>query len=297
MKISVLGAGQLGSWLYKALAEDGFDVVQLTRADGDFTDSSFIEKIVKSSDTIVNCIAYTDVDKAETEPLKASSANLSIPSIIASQLIFSSKKFIHISTEYVYGSMDLSYAPLREDCPMAPQNVYATTKAGADTFITTMIPVMLKSKLYVLRPSWLFGPGSSHNFFWKIRQKLEKDREAKVVDDQVGSMTSVFLLSEVIEGLARRDDIASGVYNVANDGFASRFDQALALAEEWPGLKDTKITRCKTADFKRKTEVPMNSCLDCSKIKKALGISSFRSWREDLKKYVEEELRCQDQRQ
>lgn len=275
-KILILGSGQLGKYLHEHLK---YENVLMSRQELDITDSKQIDAELFKYDYIVNCAAYTNVDKAEEDQESCFNVNYKAVDYIAKQCFRLGKKLVHISSETVYGSNDPDYSLLTESSLTTPTCVYSLSKLLGDVAIQA-VPAL---DYCILRSGWLFGPNSDHNFITKIEKLLRSYDEIKVVNDQIGSLTYVGVICKAVEnyidGL-----IPTGVYNIANEGIASRHQVALFVREVTRA--NCAIAECASTDFKRAADVAKNSCLDCSKLKSCIDFE-IPDWREDVRQMLE----------
>jgi len=265
-KILVFGSsGMLGSYLCSLLEEkyDKFEVVRNSRAQrgADITKEEEVKEAIYDAkpDYVVNCAAYTDVNGAEDNPEIAFKVNGDAPGHMAKFCKELDIPFIHISTDYVFGDNKEDGYP--EDCDeFNPMNVYGVSKwEGEQQVLET------GGKNYILRTSWLFGPGAT-NFIDKITKYAKELDELKVVIDEVGCPTYVGDLSKVII-LAIEEKIDPGIYHVCSRDFLSRYEFAKEILE-LQGI-DTPIKKAKLDDFERKAQVPHISILLNTKLDRA----------------------------
>ena len=259
----------LGSDLSTLLIDNGYEPVVFDLPDFDITKESDIKKIVDESDLIVNCAAYTAVDKAETEKATAYAVNADAVGMLGEFARSAGKYIVHISTDFVFG--DESSQPLTEDSPTNPLSVYGASKLkGEELLLKTGAPAS------IIRVEWTYGR-NGNNFIYKIRDLASKLDSMKVVSDQVGAPTPTTEVSRAV--LAFLQKKPEGVFLFAADGYASRYETACFIAEQ---LKlDVKITPCASSEFQAPAERPKNSRFDCSKID---GVLDFKrnDWKSAL---------------
>ncbi len=226
-------------------------------------------------DFLINCAAYTAVDKAEDEPEKARLLNITAVEYLAEICNLKNATLVHISTDYVFGGQ--GYKPYKETDKTAPQSTYAITKLGAEEAVKTIS----KSGI-IVRTSWLYST-YGHNFL-KTMLRLGKERdELKVVFDQIGTPTyatdlAKAILTVVIAG--KQSDNPVEIYHYSNEGVCSWYDFALAIMEE-SGIK-CKVIPITTKEYPLPAERPFYSVLDKSLIKKHFDIE-IPHWRESMK--------------
>lgn len=285
-KIIVLGNGQLGNYIYNNLLKEvscpeNYSIEVIDYPDFDIIDEDHVKKVVDNYDIIINAAAYTNVDKAESDSLNCMMINSSGPISIAGKvLLYPDKKFVHISSEVVYGSNDPEYKKLNELSPKNPVNVYSKSKKSADDYIEGLMK--LTHNLLILRSGWLFGPNNNHNFIEKIRKLLSEKQEINVVNDQIGTLTYVDLILKSIISFIE-GELPSDVYNIGNEGYPSRYEVA-CFVKQCMGY-NCKINECDSSGFKRVAEVAKNSCLDCSKIDSYIKFKR-PNWKIDVEKVL-----------
>lgn len=284
MKIAIFGAGQLGRYIY----ENGFkdhDKSVYSHEDLDLMNVDKIGGLINKYDAFINCAGYTNVDEAEnvSSIIDLLNANVFGPSNIAMQLIMKpNKKFIHISSAFVYGSNDPNYSPLTETSEKTPLNRYAKSKNDADALLMNL--KSMTNNFLILCPAWLFGPNSDKNFITKIMNKMKETKELNVVTDERGSLTSVDLMMKVMEAFID-GKLPGNFYNVANEGYASRWDVAEFVRKEL-GYEDVVINKITSENFMRRAKIQMNSCLDCSLLKNALPDLEIPSWEDEVRRLM-----------
>jgi len=263
-KILVFGSnGMLGSYLCTMLDSKGYQVIKNDRSSGgiDITNEKLVKQTITETDPdfVVNCAAYTNVDKAEDEKEIAFKVNADAPKYMADTCKNLNKPFIHISTDYVFGDDKQDGYP-EDYTHFNPLNVYGESKLKGE-----MNVLASKPDSYIFRTSWLFGPNAT-NFIDKITKYAKELPELKVVTDEIGCPTYVKDLSQIIL-LAVNGDIQSGIYHVCSSNSLSRFE----FAKEILSLQNinTPIKECKLQDFPRKAKIPHISILRNTKLKEA----------------------------
>ena len=290
-KLAIIGNGQLGSYLYKNLSDHYSNIKVYCRSNGyDICNKEKLKEIINENNIIINCAAFTNVDKAETEKQECRKVNCDAVKNIVKLILKKNDntKFIHISTDYVYGNVK-NIIPIKEDTICKPINYYGKTKLYADKFILKN----LEKNFLILRPSWLFGPGGN-NFIDKLISIIESNNEIKIVDDQFGKITSTYLVLKVINEYLK-GYIKDGLYNICcgDDPLCedpSRIDICLQIIKKLG--KEIKIIPCKTKDFKSPAKRQLNSLLDCSKLDNELKSRISRtSWDIELSNYIEYKIK------
>lgn len=273
-KVLVFGSsGMLGSYLCSILEDSEYEVVRNDKSnDGiDITNKEDVIDCIKKylPDTVVNCSAYTNVEKAEEEREVAFKVNCDAPGYIALICRDLNIPFIHISTDYVFGENKRDgYTESYEK--FLPLNVYGESKLEGEKKVLD-----IGGTVYVLRTSWLFGPNAT-NFIEKISKYGRELPELKVVTDEVDCPTYVGDLSNVILS-AIKSDIKPGVYHVCSSDTCSRYEFAKEILS-MQGI-NTPVYECKLSDFDREAKVPNYSQLINTKL------PPMRTWREMLGEY------------
>ena len=258
--------GQLGSELSPMFPE-----ALLTDNDElDITDEMAVQKFVEknSIDSIINCAAYTAVDKAEDEPEQCARINVNGPYNLAK----TGAKIVHISTDYVFNGS--ACRPYTEDVPISPLGIYAKTKAEGEKMVFKHAKTAT-----VLRTSWLYSPHGS-NFVKTILRLGAERKELNVVFDQIGTPTYAYDLAiAVFTAFKNMQTGKQCLYHYSNEGVASWYDFARAIME----LKNLPCTihPITTDQYPTKAIRPYYSVLDKTKIKNELGIT-IPHWRESL---------------
>lgn len=279
MKISILGNGQLGSELYESLIKQNqYQINIFSYPTFNICNIEQLHNIVENCDIIINCIANTNVDKIDHEQ-KEDSFNVNY--LAVKNLAILCKKYnktlIHISSDYVYGSNNINEL-LTEESKCNPINQY-----GKDKLFGQIAIINQKLNNYlILRASWLFGKNGKNNFIQKIKNNLIKNKEIKMVDDQIGNITSTILIIDIIKKFIKKE-IPSGIYNVQNnDQFVSRY--IIALYIKCYINSNCNVIPCKTSDFILPAKRQLNSKLSTNKIRKYIDI---KPWKETIKEYLD----------
>lgn len=257
MKIVITGAsGMLGQDVVEVLKVDGFLTFPFSHKELDITDMKAVYKILKDSkpDVIINCVAYTKVDKAEEEKTLAFKVN----GLGVQNLSIACKEFdipiCHISTDYVFdGNKKGSYTPF--DTPN-PINAYGLSKLAGEKYIQ-----WITNKFYIVRSSWLYGKGGKN--FVNIILKLAKEKEEiRVVSDQIGSPTWTVNLAGFLSKLIQTGRYGLYHYTDKTDGGISWYEFAKKIIE-LSNFK-TKVVPISTEGYPTPAKRPKNSVLDIS---------------------------------
>lgn len=253
--------------------------------DVDITDYKQLEEFAegKSIDWIINCSAYTAVDRAEEEQAKAFLINESGVANIARIAAFCKAKLIHLSTDYVFdGSKDSPYIETDSPCP---QSVYGKSKLAGENQIREIHP-----QHFIIRISWLYGIFGPNFVKTMVRLLNERD-ELNVIDDQIGSPTYAAVLADNICHLIQSQSDDFGVFHYADDGEISWYDftceiRRLAL-ENGLLVKNTPVKPIPTEAYPLPAPRPKNSRFEKSKIQKQLQFK-INDWKVNLSEFMNE---------
>ena len=278
MKILITGSnGQLGNEMRVLSKEHGkhqYFFTDVIEADDtyllDITDKAAVSAFVEahSIDLIVNCAAYTNVDKAEEDEATAQKINADALVVLGSQGV----KVIHISTDYVFSGDE--HVPCRESDPVAPRTAYGRTKYMGEKNLLAACP-----EAVILRTAWLYSIYGNNFVKTMIRLGKEKERLG-VVFDQIGTPTYAADLAWAIFTVIETPAWHPGVYHFTNEGVCSWYDFTLAI-HELAGIKKCQVRPILSEEYQYKTPRPHYSVLDKSKFKKTFGVE-IPYWREAL---------------
>ena len=283
MKILVTGSnGQLGSELMCELEKRAPGLATgVSHQELDITDNNAVELFLRNGDFthIINCAAYTAVDKAEEEKLQCSQVNTEGVTILARNADMLDMKLLHVSTDYVFDGS--SNHPYNECDKPAPLSVYGSSKRKGETALLGLAPESI-----IIRTGWLYAPGH-RNFVAAILNKAAKGEPISVVSDQIGTPTYATDLAKAIADIVLSGNWASGIYNYSNEGVASRYDFAVAILEA-AGMADeaAEIKAIKTDDYPTPAQRPLYAVLDKSKIKATFGIK-IPHWQASLRHCID----------
>ena len=262
------GNGQLGSEL-KELAPNypEYNFLFTNVSDLDITDHSSVEEFIESNNinVIINCAAYTAVDKAETELELADIINHLAVANIAQMAKVKNIKLIHISTDYVFDGTN--FKPYVETDAPNPQSVYGKTKLDGELAMRQINP----ANSIIIRTSWVYSK-FGNNFVKTILRLAETRDEISVVSDQIGSPTNAADLGQVILMiLPKIQNKTVEVFHYTNEGVCSWYDFAVAILEN-KGI-NIKLTPVLSQSYPTLAERPLNSALSKNKIKLKFKIS------------------------
>jgi dTDP-4-dehydrorhamnose reductase len=281
MKILVTGGdGQLGNAVKKlSVNYPDYAFTFIDVQDLDITDSKGMADFLtaKHPDVIVNCAAYTAVDKAESDPERAMSVNAIATGEMARICSSSGIRLIHISTDYVFDGM--SYKPYKETDLINPVSVYAKTKQEGERLI-----LQEEVKGVIIRTSWLYSE-YGQNFVKTILKKGKELGKLRVVYDQVGAPTYAGDLAQaildIIPEVVHSDSME--VYHYANEGVISWYDFAEAIVAI-SGI-NCKLEPIETKDYPLPAVRPFYSVFNKTKIKETFGLH-IPYWRNSLRKCI-----------
>jgi dTDP-4-dehydrorhamnose reductase len=276
-KILVTGAtGQLGSEL-KVLSENysQFEWIFADRTQVSLDELAVLQNQLEaiSPNVILNCGAYTAVDKAETEQELADVVNHLAVGIIAQYAKDNSVKLIHVSTDYVFDGT--SSVALTEEAVTEPVNVYGASKRAGE-----LACLKVNSDAIIMRTSWVYSRFG--NNFVKTMQRLLQERESiGVVNDQIGSPTYAADLAQAMMDIVTAQEWIPGIYNYSNEGEISWYEFVLAI-QEISGYS-CEVSGIPSTAYPTPAKRPAYSLLDKSKIKKVYGVN-VPHYKESLKK-------------
>lgn len=276
MNILITGCnGQLGNEmklleaLYPQHTWFNTDVAEL-----DITDSDAIDNFVSTNniDGIVNCAAYTAVDKAETNKQLCTALNAEAPAYLAMAIEKRKGWIIQISTDYVFDGT--AHLPYKEDDTPCPDSVYGSTKLAGEIAL-----MKLCSKWMIIRTAWLYSIFGNNFVKTMLRLGKEKD-ELGVIFDQIGTPTYAHDLAVAIM-TAIDKGIVNGVYHFSNEGVASWYDFTKAI-HRIAGITNCNVKPLHTEEYPTPAKRPAYSVLDKTKIKNTFGIM-IPHWEESLR--------------
>lgn len=294
MNILVTGAnGQLGNEMriISKLTDDKYTFTDVVEVEGvettilDITDAEAVRRIVKENGIgcIVNCAAYTNVDKAESDEPLCRKLNAEAPKLLAEAMKEANGLLVQISTDYVFGG-DPYNTPCREDQNGTPTGVYGKTKLEGERHIEAV-----GCDYVIIRTAWLYSEFGK-NFVKTMLNLTATKPKLTVVFDQAGTPTYAYDLAKVIKTVLA--DYANenpengyskaGVYHFSNEGVCSWFDFTKKIAE-LAGNTGCDIQPCHSDEFPSPVKRPAYSVLDKTKIKQTFGVK-VPYWTDSLKR-------------
>ena len=282
MKILVTGAnGQLGREMREVLEQNCPGITVYTDVDTlDITDRNALEEFFKANAIthVVNCAAFTDVNRAETEQTPCYRINADAVQNLAQAAMSCNAKVIHISTDYVFDGT--AHQPYTESDKVHPVSAYGTSKRKGEMALLSICPEAI-----ILRTAWLYSPHGGN--FVKTMMKLGKEKPSlRVVFDQIGTPTSAADLAQAIYSILTARQWTPGIYHYSNEGAISWYDFAKAI-HRIAGITTCKVSPITTDDYPTPAKRPHYSVLDKSKIKRTFGIE-IPYWEESLRKVIAE---------
>lgn len=276
MKILVTGAnGQLGRELRNVLeSEIPGQSIYTDVAELDLTDSKAVDLFFKQNEIshVVNCAAYTAVDRAEEEKLECASININAVKNLAIAADSVGAKIIHISTDYVFDGT--AYRPYKESDKVNPISEYGTTKRKGETALLALAPESI-----IIRTSWLYSP-HGNNFVKTMMRLGAEHSEIKVVCDQIGSPTYALDLARAIYRVLLSHQWVEGIFHYSNEGVCSWYDFAKAI-HRVAGIKGCNVCPIPTEEYPTAASRPFFSVLDKSRIKATYG-ADVPYWEDSL---------------
>jgi len=287
MNILVTGAnGQLGHEMriVSKDSQDSYIFTDVVEVDGvettklDITNIEEVRTIVRGRDVkvIVNCAAYTNVDKAETDQAFCELLNAKAPENLAVVMKEAGGLLVHVSTDYVFGG-DPYNTPCKENQKGTPTGVYGLTKLHGEQNIQQSGVDYL-----IFRTAWLYSEFGK-NFVKTMLNLTATKPQLKVVFDQVGTPTYAYDLAKAIFDIIenRMFEGKTGIYHYSNEGVCSWFDFTKMIAE-LAGHKDCDVEPCHSDEFPSQVKRPAFSVLDKTKVKETFGIR-IPYWTDSLK--------------
>ena len=279
MNILVTGAnGQLGMEMRNVSVGSADRYIFTDVAELDITDADAVDRVIASEkvDVIVNCAAYTNVDKAEEDEQTADLINHRAVAILASVAAKYGATLIHISTDYVFDGG--SCVPYKEDDATSPTGAYGRTKLAGEHAV-----IESGCRYLIFRTAWLYSPYGK-NFVKTMMKLTAEEGSINVVFDQVGTPTCAADLAALIyKVITERMLDRQGVYHFSNEGVCSWYDFAVEIRDLCGNTCD--IRPCHSDEFLSRVRRPSYSVLDKTKVKNIFGIN-IHHWKKSLRKIL-----------
>ena len=263
----------LGSEVALVCQQRALDTVVLDLPEFDITDEQHISAAIRGVRAIINCAAYTDVEKCESEVELAYKVNGEAVGKLGSAAKDAGIWVLHISTDLVFDGK--SESPYVESDTPNPINTYGRSKLAGER-------LLIESGCLhcIIRVEWTYGLHGT-NFITKLIEAAKTDKKLKVVDDQVGSPTATTEVAELICQLLMQKP--QGIFHFAAAGYATRFEIAKFVFDKLN--MSVNLTACKSGDYPSTAVRPLNSRFDCGKIQ-ALLDEPIRPWQEPLESFL-----------
>lgn len=246
------------------------DVEELDICDRKAVEKYFAERKI---DVLLNCAAYTAVDKAEEDVELCYRINEKAVGILGEVAAQYGTKMVHVSTDYVFDGT--SYLPYTEDRPVCPATVYGKSKLAGELLLMDVCPAAV-----IVRTSWLYS--SFGNNFVKTMIKLGRERDTlNVIFDQVGTPTYAADLADALLQIVSADKFIPGVYHYSNEGVCSWYDFTIAI-HQIAGI-NCRVLPIESKDYPAKTPRPHYSVLNKKKIKTNYNIQ-IPHWEDGLRR-------------
>lgn len=288
MRVLVFGeTGQVARELSRAAESRGIGIETLSRARADLADPAACTAAVAetAADAVINAAAYTAVDRAESEPGLAHAVNAAGPGAIAQACALRGLPFLHVSTDYVFDGTP--GRPWREDDRPAPLGAYGRSKLEGEAAVEAAMREG-NGAFAVLRTAWVFSAHGANFVKTMLRVGAERDH-LRVVDDQVGGPTPARTIADALLTMAEafaEGRGTSGVFHFGGTPAVSWADFAEAIFA-MRGGNAPRIERIPSSEYPTPARRPLNSVLECTKIRDAYGIEP-PDWREGLARVLEE---------
>lgn len=267
------GSGQVGQAVLRHAAERGLDIFAPTRAQMDLTNVQSIADMVASRpwSAVINCAAYTAVDRAETDAELAEQVNSIAPSIFATETAHRDIPIIHVSTDYVFDGT--KNEPYTEQDAVNPLGVYGRTKEKGERAVRT-----LNRRHAIIRTAWVVSAGSANFINTMIRLASERP-EINVVNDQLGCPSNASDIAQTLLAVTENPHAQYGTWHFVNDGEASWYDLAAYIFADMRqrGLATPVLNAIPTSQYPTPAQRPSNSRLSTSAIQNDFGIQP-RHW-------------------
>ena len=279
-RVLITGAnGQLGHEMRNVLnGDDRFEAIFTDVAELDICDAEAVNRAVADNrvDYIVNCAAYTQVDKAEDNVELCRKINATAVENLARAAAACGARMIHVSTDYVFNGR--GYRPYTEEMTPDPQSVYGSTKLEGEQALMRLCP-----QSAIIRTAWLYSPYGNNFVKTMMRLGTERD-ELSVVADQIGTPTCAADLARAILAVLTAETFVPGIYHFSDEGACSWYDFTVAI-HRLAGIT-CRVKPIRSDEYPSRAHRPFYSVLDKSKIKQTYGIT-IPHWYESLSHCIE----------
>lgn len=281
MKILITGAkGQLGREMHNVLeSEFPGNTLYTDIAELDLTDAKAVADCVERNEIthIVNCAAYTAVDRAEEDKAQCTAVNVDAVKNIAMAADRIGAKVIHISTDYVFDGN--TNRPYKESDKVNPMSQYGTTKRTGETALLALAPDSI-----IIRTGWLYSPYGK-NFVKTMRRLGQEQKQLKVVADQIGTPTYARDLAEAIYRILRSHQWVEGIFHFSNEGACSWYDFTKEI-HRLSGITGCDVQPIPTEEYPTPATRPFYSILNKSRIRATYDVET-PYWVDSLQKCIE----------
>ena len=280
MKILIVGAdGQLGTDCRKTMAST-HELLGLDVPDMDITDMASVDKVVAGfkPDVIINCAAYTQVDKCETQTALAWAVNAEGPAHLARAAARHDSFLIHVSTDYVFDGKRAVPEPYIESDETAPASQYGKSKLAGEQAVAGET-----NRFAIVRTAWLYGISGGNFLKTMLRLAVnDPERTIRVVNDQYGSATWSHRLARQIQRLMESGE--RGIFHATAEGYGTWYDLAALFLEQMH--VPHRLAPCTTEEYPTPAVRPANSILANQRLAE-LGINVMADWRDDVKDFAD----------
>ena len=274
-RIALLGGeGMLGTDVAKFCRDAGLDVNVFDLPAFDITDVDQLKSAATGHDIIINCAAYTNVEKAESQADLAYKVNAEAVGLLGEIAKQTDCPVLHISTDFVFdGRLERPYV---ETDAANPINVYGASKLKGEELL-----IESGCRYCIIRVQWTYGR-AGNNFVKKLIERARGGDSLSIVDDQLGCPTATVEAARAICELIY--DLPAGLFHFAAKGQVSRFGMAEFILDKL-GMK-VELRACKTSDYVSAAQRPLNSRFNCDKIEGLLK-EPIKQWQQPLEKFLE----------
>ena len=281
MKVALTGAGgQLGGAFNRYLNRGNYDFRSFNKSEWDICSKRHADQWFEDQgfDVVINCAAYTDVEKAQTCSSTCFKVNAEGIKTLAETCARTNTMLIHFSTDYVFDGM--KGAPYQEEDPAHPINIYGKSKLLGEANIKDA-----DCPYFIFRISWLFG-GKNAGFLAKVSQWLKQTNSLQITDDEISNPTYCHHVPEAVFSVLKQAKTRS-IFHLANQGCCSRYEWVKYYVETCLN-QNTSIHRTTREAFKTQAKRPENSSLNIEKVSSFLK-SPMRNWKDATRQYALQE--------